>query len=718
MKGTHDHDNLSEIQRKARNEETRGKSENLNTAEDDHTGYKQEKSDAAGTAEEKTGVREEHDHNHDHEHHHEHEHHHGHEHHHDDEHHHYHDGLSCGCGHCHHDHEHGEDDEEKSRHIMIGRLITSALLLIIGLFFPENGAGRFLFSLSSAAVIGYDVFRGAIRNLLHRELLDELFLMLIACIGAFVLGEYSEGAAVLLLFQLGEFLQDLAVDRSRKSIAGLMNIRPEEAVVLRDGKEATVHPENVRVGETILVRPGERIPLDGNVTEGESFLDTVALTGESVPRAVHPGEEALSGCVNLRGVLKIQVSRPFGESAVSRILELVENATEHKSHADKFITRFARIYTPAVVGAAAALLLTAGLITGSWGEWLRRSLTFLVISCPCALVISVPLSYFNGIGRASRKGILVKGSNVLEELRRTSIVAFDKTGTVTKGVFEVVAVHPEEMSEEELVRYAAAAERYSTHPIAEAIRKSCSGWEMLETGESQEAAGQGVIATVSGKRIAAGNDRLMTAEGVSFHDCHLNGTIVHIAVDGRYEGHLVIADIVKESAADAVKQLREMGIQKTVMLTGDRRHAAEEIGRKTGVDEVYAELKPEDKVNHIYRLMAHRDMKKEAVLFVGDGINDAPVLAAADIGAAMGASGSDAAVEAADIVLIDDNPAKLAEGIRLARKTQNIVTENIVFSIAVKMMIMILGAFGVVPLWLAVFSDVGVCLVAIVNAMR
>ncbi len=601
---------------------------------------------------------------------------------------------------------------------MIGRLITSAVLLIIGLFFPEKSAGRFLFSLSSAVVIGYDVFQGALRNLMHRELLDELFLMLIASIGAFVLGEYSEGAAVLLLFQLGEFLQDLAVDRSRKSIAGLMHIRPEEAVVLRDGKEITVHPEDVRVGETILVRPGERIPLDGNVIEGDSFLDTVALTGESVPRAVHPGEETLSGCVNLRGVLKIRVARPFGESAVARILELVENATEHKSRADKFITRFARVYTPAVVGAAALLLLTAGLITGNWGEWLRRSLTFLVISCPCALVISVPLSYFNGIGRASRKGILVKGSNVLEELRRTSVVAFDKTGTVTKGVFEVVAIHPEEMSEEELIRYAAAAERYSTHPIAEAIRRSCSGWEELETGDCQEAAGQGVIATVSGKRVAAGNDRLMTAMGVNYHDCHLNGTIVHIAVNGRYEGHLVIADIVKESAPDAVKQLREMGVQKIVMLTGDRKNAAEEIGRKTGVDEVYAELKPEDKVNHIYRLMAHRDSKKEADLFVGAGINDAPVLASADLGVAMGASGSDAAVEAADVVLIDDNPVKLAEGIRLARRTQRIVTENIVFSIAVKMQIMILGAFGVVPLWLAVFSDVGVCLVAVINAMR
>ena len=601
---------------------------------------------------------------------------------------------------------------------MIGRLITSAALLIIGLFFPEGSAGRTLISLVSALVIGYDVVLAAIRNILHRELLDEMFLMFIASLGAFILGEATEGALVVLLFQLGEFLQDLAVDRSRKSISSLMKIRPEKAVVERDGREITVEPEEVKIGEMIVVRPGDRIPLDGHIVEGESFLDTVALTGESVPRAARPGDEVLSGCVNLRGVLRIQVLRGFGESAVSHILELVENATERKSHADKFITRFARIYTPVVVSGALLLFAIAGLITGNWAEWLRRSLTFLVISCPCALVISVPLSYFNGIGKASRKGILVKGSNVLEELSRAGLVALDKTGTVTKGVFEVVAVHPEEMNEEELIHLAAGAEKYSTHPIADAIRESAPEWERIDVRDGQETAGQGVVATVEGRRVAAGNERLMIAEGVRCNDCHLAGTIVHIAVDGKYEGHLVIADVIRESAGEAVRQIKKLGIRKTVMLTGDRKNVAESIGKQIGADEVYADLKPEDKVNRICRLMAERDSARETVLFVGDGINDAPVLATADLGVAMGATGSDAAVEAADIVLIDDDPLKLAEGIRLARRTQRIVKENIIFSIAVKVLVMIFGAFGILPLWLAVFSDVGVCLLAVLNAMR
>ncbi|MBR7175383.1 MAG: cadmium-translocating P-type ATPase [Clostridia bacterium] len=610
------------------------------------------------------------------------------------------------------------ENEESGRNIMIGRLITSAALLIIGLFFPEGSAGRTLISLVSALVIGYDVVLAAIRNILHRELLDEMFLMFIASLGAFILGEATEGALVVLLFQLGEFLQDLAVDRSRKSISSLMKIRPEKAVVERDGREITVEPEEVKIGEMIVVRPGDRIPLDGHIVEGESFLDTVALTGESVPRAARPGDEVLSGCVNLRGVLRIQVLRGFGESAVSRILELVENATERKSHADKFITRFARIYTPVVVSGALLLFAIAGLITGNWAEWLRRSLTFLVISCPCALVISVPLSYFNGIGKASRKGILVKGSNVLEELSRAGLVALDKTGTVTKGVFEVVAVHPEEMNEEELIHLAAGAEKYSTHPIADAIRESAPEWERIDVRDGQETAGQGVVATVEGRRVAAGNERLMIAEGVRCNDCHLAGTIVHIAVDGKYEGHLVIADVIRESAGEAVRQIKKLGIRKTVMLTGDRKNVAESIGKQIGADEVYADLKPEDKVNRICRLMAERDSARETVLFVGDGINDAPVLATADLGVAMGATGSDAAVEAADIVLIDDDPLKLAEGIRLARRTQRIVKENIIFSIAVKVLVMIFGAFGILPLWLAVFSDVGVCLLAVLNAMR
>ena len=659
-----------------------------------------------------------HGHGHEHlpEHHGHHEHESGHHHdHHEHESSHHHDGLHCGCDHCHHGDEEGE---EENRSVMIGRLITSSVFLIIGLFFPEKSVFRFVFSLLSALSIGYDILWGAVRNVFRRELLDETFLMTVACIGAFVLGEFTEGAMVLLLFQRGDFLQDLAVDRSRDSISALMDIRPDEATVIRGGQEITLRAEEVGIGETILVRPGERIPLDGTIIEGESFLDTVALTGESVPRAARIGDEALSGCVNQRSPLKIRTERKAEDSAVSRILEMVENATEHKSHADKFITRFARVYTPVVVGAAAALLLIAGIVTGNWAEWLRRSLTFLVISCPCALVISVPLSYYNGIGKASKMGILVKGSNILEELSRTAVVAFDKTGTITQGVFEVVAVHPEEMTEKELLRYAAAAEKYSTHPIADAIRESCRGWEELTIGSSTEIAGQGVKTEVNGHLVAAGNGKLMGAEGIDCRDCHLAGTIVHLAVDGKYEGHLVIADVVKENAEEAVRQLKEMGIAKTVMLTGDRRSAAEDIGRKIHVDEVYAELKPEDKVNHIYRLQAGRKSSSEAVTFVGDGINDAPVLATADIGVAMGGAGSDAAVEAADVVLIDDDPVKLAAAIRLAGRTQRIVKQNIVFSIAVKILVMILGAFGIVPLWLAVFSDVGVCLLAILNAVR
>ncbi len=647
------------------------------------------------------------------------------------------DGLSCGCGHCHgHDHNHsqthGHDNDhdhghahehcheggEENQNVMIGRLIVSTLFLLIGLLFPSGGIIRLLLSMLSALCIGYDVIGEAVRKIVRRELLDESFLMTAACAGAFILGEYTEGAMVLLLFQLGEFLQDLAVDRSRDSISSLMEIRADHADVIRNGRTQTVGTDEVGLGETILVRPGERIPLDGTVTEGESFLDTVALTGESVPRAVRKGDEALSGCVNLRGVLKIRVERLAQDSAVSRILEMVEEATSHKSHADKFITRFARIYTPAVVGVAVLMFVIAGAVTNNWTEWLRRSLTFLVISCPCALVISVPLSYFSGIGRASRQGILVKGSNILEELSRTAAVAMDKTGTVTEGVFEVVAVHPEEMNPDELIRYAAAAEKYSMHPIADALKKSCPEWESQKIGKCQEIAGQGVVAEVNGCRIAIGNERLMKAEGVECHDCHLSGTIVHVAKDGKYEGHLVIADIVKKESADAVRQLKELGIQKTVMLTGDRIGPAEEICSLIGADEVYAELKPEEKVSHIYRLQAQRNSRKETVVFMGDGINDAPVLAAADIGVSMGAAGSDAAVEAADVVLIDDNPTKLAVGIRLARRTQRIVTQNIAGSIAVKLLVMILGAFGIVPLWLAVFSDVGVCVLAILNAMR
>ena len=603
---------------------------------------------------------------------------------------------------------------------MIGRLIAAAVLLMIGLFFPDGSFWHFAFSLLSALCIGYDVLLSAGRNLMHGEMLDEMFLMSVATIGAFVLGEYTEGALVFLLFQLGELLQDMAVDRSRESISDLMNIRPDSATVLRAGREVQVHPETVNPGEIMVVRPGERVALDGIVKEGTSYLDTVALTGESVPRSVRPGEEILSGCVNQQGVLRVEVIRPCGESAVSRILKLVEDATEHKSRADRFITRFARIYTPAVVGTAAFLFLTAGLITGQWAEWLRRALTFLVISCPCALVISVPLTYFNGIGRASRKGILVKGSNVLEELSRASVVAFDKTGTITRGVFQVVAIHPEKgCTEERLISLASAAEKYSSHPIAQAIRSCAEGKAEPEVTDVREIAGQGVLARAYGHQVAAGNERMMTAVGVKgIKDCKETGTIVHVAVDGMYAGHLVISDLLKDSSARAIFELKGLGIRKTVMLTGDRQGAADEMGQQIGVDEIHAELKPEDKAEYVKNLMYEKADSKETIVFVGDGINDAPVLVTADLGVAMGAAGADAAVEAADIVLIDDDPVKLPEGIRLARRTQRIVTENITFSILIKLLVMIFGAFGIIPLWLAVFSDVGVCLLAIVNAMR
>ena len=630
--------------------------------------------------------------------------------------HHKHDGIGCHC-HEHEGHGHLEHGAKENKGLMIGRLIFAALLLIISLFFRDNSTERLIFALASALCVGYDVIIGALKNLLHGELMDELFLMSVAAVGAFALEEYTEGALVFLLFQLGEFLQDLAVDRSRDSISELMNIRPDAAIVERDGKEMTVHPDDVDIGETIIVRPGERIPLDGIVSEGESFLDTVALTGESVPRSIRPGEEALSGCVNLQGVLHLKVNRPYGESTVSRILELVEDATEHKSHADRFITRFAHIYTPVVVCAAVALFLAASLITGQWDEWLRRSLTFLVISCPCALVISVPLSYFNGIGRASKMGILVKGSDVLEHLSRTGIVALDKTGTVTKGVFEVVAVHPHEISEEQLLLYAAGAEKYSTHPIADAIRESVHDIENLDVKDAREIAGHGVTATVNGHFVAAGNSRLMDSYNTEAHECHYTGTIVHVCVDGIYAGHIVIADVVKESAEKAVADLKDLGVHEIVMLTGDRKITADDIGKRIGVNAVYAELKPDEKVEHLQNLMRKKN-GNETVVFVGDGINDAPVLAVSDLGVAMGNAGSDTAVEAANIVLIDDDPQKLPAGIRLAIRTQKIVKENIAFSILIKAAVMILGAAGVVPLWLAVFSDVGVCLLAILNAMR
>ena len=567
-------------------------------------------------------------------------------------------------------------------------------------------------------IIGYDVLLKAARNIGHGQVFDENFLMCIATIGAFCIDQYPEAVAVMFFYQVGELFQAYAVGRSRRSIAALMDIRPDIANLERGGEVVQVDPETVQVGDVIVVKPGERVPLDGTVLAGASALDTSALTGESLPREVAAGSEVVSGCINLSGLLRIRVAKEFGQSTVSKILELVENASEKKARSENFITKFARYYTPAVVVAAVLLAVVPPLFTGAWSEWVRRALIFLVISCPCALVISVPLSFFGGIGGASRCGILVKGAAYLESLARTKTVVFDKTGTLTKGTFRVTALHPGSISEQQLLEYAALAESYSKHPISQSLLAAYGRQpDPARVSEVEEIAGHGVAATVDGRRIYAGNGKLMARVGASYRDCHLPGTIVHVAVDGMYEGHIVISDEMKEDAKEAVAGLKAAGVTKTLMLTGDRRAVGEHVAAELGLDGVYAELLPADKVEKVEQLL-HEEPAGSVLAFVGDGINDAPVLSRADVGIAMGGLGSDAAIEAADVVLMDDKPSKIALAVRIARRTLRIARQNVVFALAVKGIMLLMGAFGVANLWEAVFADVGVSVIAILNAMR
>ena len=616
----------------------------------------------------------------------------------------------------------------KQKKVLI-RILVSAALLIALHFIPAEGIPRFLLYLIPYGIIGYDILLKAGKGILHRQVLDENLLMAIATLGALVLGltrtgDYAEAVAVMLFYQIGELFQSVALGKSRRSISALMDIRPDYANVEENGRLVRKDPEEIVPGTLITVQPGERVPLDGVVTEGHSSLDTGALTGESVPRDVAPGEEIISGCINLSGVLTVRTTREFGESTVSRVLDLVENASSRKSRSEHFISRFARWYTPAVVIGAVLLCLVpplfrlAGGLSPDWGEWGYRALTFLVISCPCALVISIPLSFFAGIGGASRAGILVKGSNYLEALSKTDTVVFDKTGTLTRGVFEVTAIHHSPYTEEELLGYAALAECASSHPIASSIRKA---WgketDRSRVTDLKEISGNGVTARVDGKPVAAGNDRLMKELGIDFVPCRHAGTIVHLAIDGAYAGHIVISDALKPESAEAIAALRSAGVRRTVMLTGDREAAAREVAEALGIDEVHSGLLPQEKVEKLEELMAGRE-GQGTLAFVGDGINDAPVLSRADVGIAMGAMGSDAAIEAADLVLMDDNPLKIPKAIRAARRCMAIVYENIVFAIGVKIVCLILGALGIAGLWLAIFADVGVMVLAVLNAIR
>lgn len=599
------------------------------------------------------------------------------------------------------------------------RIILSAVLLVAAALIPVGGIVKLVLFLIPYAVIGWDVLWKAIRNIAHGQVFDENFLMAIATVGAFALGEYPEGVAVMLFYQVGELFQSYAVGRSRQSIAALMDIRPDYANIEQDGKLVQVDPEDVAVGDTIVIKAGEKIPLDGVVLEGSSAVDTAALTGESLPRDVDPGDDVVSGCINQSGLLKVRVTKVFGESTVAKILDLVENSSSKKARAENFITRFARYYTPVVViGAVLLAVLPPLLFGGDWSDWLQRALIFLVISCPCALVISVPLSFFGGIGGASKQGILVKGSNYLEALAKTETVVFDKTGTLTKGTFQVTAVHPDRISEGELLELAAMAESYSEHPISRSLREAYQKpVDASRVTDVEEISGHGVRAKVDGHDVYAGNGKWMDRIGVSWRNCHRTGTVVHVAVDGEYVGHIVISDAVKPDAAAAIEALKREGVKKTVMLTGDVKAAGEAVAREIGIDEVHAELLPGDKVDQVERLLKNTSGKGK-LAFVGDGINDAPVLSRADIGIAMGGLGSDAAIEAADIVLMDDKPSKLAVAVRISRKTLRIVRQNIVFALGIKLLFLALGAFGMANMWEAVFADVGVSVLAILNASR
>ncbi len=599
------------------------------------------------------------------------------------------------------------------------RILASGLLFLLGLLLPLEGAGKLFILLPAYAIIGWDVLWKAARNIINGQVFDENFLMALATVGAFFTGEYPEAVAVMLFYQTGELFQSVAVGRSRRSIAALMDIRPDYANIEENGLLRQVDPEEVAVGDTIVVKAGERIPLDGVVLEGNSSLDTAALTGESLPRAVAPGDPVISGCINQSGLLRVRATKVYGESTVARILDLVENASTKKAKVENFITRFARYYTPVVVVAAVLLAVLSPLLTSvSWQEGVHRALIFLVISCPCALVISVPLSFFGGIGGESKIGVLVKGSSYLEALADTQVVVFDKTGTLTKGVFQVTAIHPQGMEEAELLELCALAESYSEHPISHSLRKAW-GKELDATrlGAVEELSGRGIQAVVDGKTVLAGNQKLMAERGIPWEDCERTGTIVHLAVEGSYAGHIVISDEVKPEASGAIAALRAGGVKKTVMLTGDAKEVGEAVARELGLDEVHSQLLPGDKVEQVERLLEETS-RSGKLAFVGDGINDAPVLARADVGIAMGGLGSDAAIEAADVVLMDDAIEKLPAAIAIARRTLSIARQNIIFALVVKGVVLLLGARGMANMWEAVFADVGVSVLAILNAMR
>lgn len=628
--------------------------------------------------------------------------------------------------------------QKRTRNRIVAALAIFAVVFAVTEFVPlaqyvggETNALylEFVLFLIPYLIAGYDVLLKAARNIGNGQVFDENFLMTIATVGAFALVLFpdsqphmAEGAAVMLFYQVGELFQGYAVGKSRQSIADMMDIAPDFANVMRDGKLVQVDPYEIGVGDEIVVKPGERVPLDGTIVEGSTQLDTAALTGESVPRHVEEGAEVISGCVNMTGKVTVKVSKPFEQSTVSRILELVESASEKKAQTENFITRFARYYTPIVTIGALVLAVLPPLLFGqSWSDWIERGLTFLVVSCPCALVISVPLSFFGGIGGASRLGILVKGGNYLEALSRTETVVFDKTGTLTNGSFNVVAVHPDaaaEVNPDLILSIAAHAEAYSDHPIAVSVKEAFTGEiDQSRIADVREEGGHGVRAVVDERVVLVGNDKLMREEGIAYHDCELTGTILHVSIDGKYAGHIIIADVVKEDAAECIKRLHAAGVRKTVMLTGDRAEVAKAVAEKLGLDEYHGKLLPEDKVNQVERLLGETS-EKGKLAFVGDGINDAPVLTRADIGIAMGAMGSDAAIEAADIVLMDDKPSKIASAIRIARKTMRIVWQNIVFALGVKFAVLVLAAVGLATMWLAVFADVGVAILAILNAMR
>ncbi len=602
---------------------------------------------------------------------------------------------------------------------MLIRIAISVILLAAAMLAPLTGPYRLLAFLVPYLAVGGDVLWKAVRHIFHGKVFDENFLMALATIGAFCTDDYPEGVVVMLFYQVGEWFQSYAVGRSRQSIASLMDIRPDYAFVEREGQILQVSPEDVDIGDVIVIKAGEKIPLDGVILEGRSALDTAALTGESLPREVAPGDDVISGCVNQSGRLRVQVTKRFGDSTVSKILDLVENSSSKKAPAENFITKFARYYTPCVVLAAVLLAVLPPLLGGGvWSEWIHRALIFLVISCPCALVISVPLSFFGGIGGASRCGILVKGGNYLEALADTDVVVFDKTGTLTQGVFNVTAIHPDSISQSRLLELAVLAESFSGHPISRSLRESYSqDVDSSRVTSVEELAGRGVRAVIDGQDVCVGNDKLMEEIGIAWHPCHRLGTTVHVGVDGEYAGHIVISDEVKPDAKDAIQALKWAGVRKTVMLTGDAAAVGESVAHDLGLDEVYAELLPGDKVTQVERLLTESSAKGK-LSFVGDGMNDAPVLSRADVGIAMGGMGSDAAIEAADIVLMDDKPSKIAVAIRIARRTRRIVRQNIIFALAVKALILLLGALGRANMWEAVFADVGVSVIAILNAMR